>query len=915
MRQAVFGLPLFLSILAGITLLGGGTAAAQTSLFVSSDPDVICTTLLVQGGQVIFEGDMIVGRCEQDARGAWSFAPEGPIGDAIIGHAPRAAFRETATWPRGIMPYVIDSSLAASPDVLQDIGRAIRHWKDVAGVELIPRTTETSYVKFQAGSGCSSAVGRTGSEQPINLASNGSCGFGATVHEIGHAFGFWHEQSRQDRDDYVAVAVGNVSTTACGGGDCSHNFNKYGLNWGQDFSGYDYGSIMHYSGTAFGIGSPAADTIVPLEPAFADWQAIHGNIKIGFRAHLSTADGAAAQNFREACLGGTATGAAHWETSAWSGCSTGCPTGLRTREAYCIDAAGGCVAESNCVEGMPELTDECTGLTLTCDFENDACGWDHRETGDGFDWVVGQGPGESRGLAGIASYSSGPAADHTVGTDDGTYYYLDTLRRFKMGQEPAAGEEAHLTSYPLDIPAGATLSFWYHGHGAQCRNAKSQACTTDADCALWTGPAICDAIPGAELQSISCSTGVPEVLWSSQNESPVSQDSWRQATVTLSAGEGLRLRFVGAALPGYDHYTCSEGGNKCTGDNQCFGGSTDLCVLRGTRTSYTDSFALDDIVLSPESSCGSSQCQTEVAQTKNQQKCINTMNAFALKVAKLQGKESLGCVKNAGKGKLPTGQTIAECEVADAKGKMAKLAAKLQVAQDGEPDHLDKTKCPAPKPDFAYVDGAVLVAAVAELEREFASSILGDDADAVVIDVTDKANKKLGLCQQTMLKSTDKILQTQLKEFIKCKKIALKNQTSPVLSAVGLEICMAAIGDDAKGKVEKARVKTDDLFARKCTEEGHALDAVLAGACAAGAADIASFSTCVVTEGACIACRMMNAADDLNADCDLVDDGVDNASCGELTSSPSGSFLDYSQHGWRLPLPLGSNRGPCGLNS
>ncbi|MFP6665302.1 MAG: DUF4215 domain-containing protein, partial [Deltaproteobacteria bacterium] len=250
---------------------------------------------------------------------------------------------------------------------------------------------------------------------------------------------------------------------------------------------------------------------------------------------------------------------------------------------------------------------------------------------------------------------------------------------------------------------------------------------------------------------------------------------------------------------------CDDGGNV-DGD-----GCSALCALEGpvcsngeTESDELTTETCDDGNTDDGDGC-SSRCQTEVAQSKDQQKCINTMNAFALKVAKLQGKESLACVKNAGKGKLPEGQAIAACEVADTKGKMAKLAGKLEVAQNGEPDDPDKTKCPAPKPDFAYVDGAVLVAAVAELEREFLSSIIGDDADAVVIDVTDKANKKLGLCQQAMLKSTEKVLQTQLKEFVKCKKLALKHKTSPVLSAVGLESCMAAIADDAKGKIEKAR--------------------------------------------------------------------------------------------------------------
>ncbi|XP_043211178.1 blastula protease 10-like [Amphibalanus amphitrite] len=81
------------------------------------------------------------------------------------------------------------------------------------------------------------------SGQEVSIGSG--CAFlGTVIHEIGHAIGFWHEQSRTDRDSYVTVIYDNIKS--------GYEPNFYIASASQSLGvPYDLSSVMHYGGFQF----------------------------------------------------------------------------------------------------------------------------------------------------------------------------------------------------------------------------------------------------------------------------------------------------------------------------------------------------------------------------------------------------------------------------------------------------------------------------------------------------------------------------------------------------------------------------------------------------------------------------------------------------------------------------------------
>jgi hypothetical protein len=204
----------------------------------------------VVDGQAVVEGCIVLGEDEEVRQITEAVERAARTGEEFFGVGiadPR--YR----WPNRTVPHDIDPSLENPARVTG----AIAHWREKTPLRFIERTSENrflypNWITFTPGRGCSSRVGCRGGQQFVTLGDE--CTMGNAVHEIGHAVGLFHEQSREDRDQFIEIRFDKVIP------EFRHNFNQHIVD-GTDFGPYDYASIMHYPRTAF--SADGTETIVP----------------------------------------------------------------------------------------------------------------------------------------------------------------------------------------------------------------------------------------------------------------------------------------------------------------------------------------------------------------------------------------------------------------------------------------------------------------------------------------------------------------------------------------------------------------------------------------------------------------------------------------------------------------------------
>lgn len=173
--------------------------------------------LRVPDGAVLIEGDILMHESQLHTRGAY----------------------QMWRWPGGKVYYEFAPYI--SPENRALMREAMDELEAVAAVTFLPRIEEPNYIYIIEDGANYSYVGMVRGRQELSIY-NWDYKY-IMVHELMHALGLWHEQSRTDRDDYVTINFDNVYP--------GYEFNFDVMPGSLTYGPYDFCSVMHYDPEAF----------------------------------------------------------------------------------------------------------------------------------------------------------------------------------------------------------------------------------------------------------------------------------------------------------------------------------------------------------------------------------------------------------------------------------------------------------------------------------------------------------------------------------------------------------------------------------------------------------------------------------------------------------------------------------------
>ncbi len=156
-------------------------------------------------------------------------APLATAGNFYAGTSPA-----NVPWPGGIVPYEFTNTLSAAQQ--KNYLDGLREWELAANVKFVPHTNQTRWILFDYYIGAPDTVAPGYNPQLItvdNLDRRQVC------HEMGHSFGFTHENIRVDQTNHLLVVTNNISNEPV-------NIVWFTIDPTSVTNGpYDFESVMH----------------------------------------------------------------------------------------------------------------------------------------------------------------------------------------------------------------------------------------------------------------------------------------------------------------------------------------------------------------------------------------------------------------------------------------------------------------------------------------------------------------------------------------------------------------------------------------------------------------------------------------------------------------------------------------------